>query len=302
MADVRKKQRVIAGAGLAAGLVAGGGAGLLIGASSGSAGAAGPAVAAAVTDPTTPSSGDTTTGSSDTPSPRPTVDREQRIREQLQPLVDDGTITAAQLDAIVAKLATAPGPGAVGGHDSRGGPGRDGGPEIRRRLLVDLDTVATTLGMTPEEVRTALRDGTTLQALAESKGKTAQDVIDALVAATKAQLDEQVSAGDLTQAEADTRLAEATTRITGLVTNGFPAGMPDGPGHRRGKPGDSSDPRRDATVHPRFDAVDHHRLTATDRARSDGALLPPRLIGPGRDRPGWSMAGRVRDTSAAPAE
>ena len=246
---MRKKQRVIAGASLAAGLVAGGGAGLIVGASAGSVGASS-AAPAVVTDPTTPTSdpsgstGDTGT-SGDTDAPKPAADREQRVRALLQPLVDDGTITAAQLDAIVAKLATAE---PVKGFGDHGGPGRRGG--IAR---IDVDTVATVLGISADDVRTALRDGTTLKALAESKGKTAQDVIDAIVAATKAELDQRVADGSVTQAEADTKLAEATTRITEVVDNGFASGLPDGPdgprGDRRpgGRPGKPVAPSTDAT-------------------------------------------------------
>jgi hypothetical protein len=232
---VRKKQRVIAGASLAAGLVAGGGAGLIVGASSGSAGASG-ATPAAVTDPTTPPSDTTgstgTTGSSGSSGDtKPAADREQRLRDLLQPLVDDGTITAAQLDAIVAKLATAEPAKGFGDH----GPGRRGGGIAR----LDIDAVATALGMTADDVRTALRDGTTLKALAESKGKTDKDVIDVLVATTKQQLDAKVADGSMTQTEADAKLAEATSRITDMVDNGFATGFPGMPGehggdHRRG--------------------------------------------------------------------
>jgi hypothetical protein len=233
---VRKKQRVIVGASLAAGLVAGGGAGLIVGASSGSAGASG-ATPAAVTDPTTPPSdttGSTSTSGSSGPTgstgstgdTKPAADREQRLRDLLQPLVDDGTITAAQLDAIVAKLATAEPTKGFGDH----GPGRRGGGIA----WVDVDAVATALGMTSDDVRTALRDGTTLKALAESKGKTDKDVIDVLVAATKQQLDAKVADGSMTQAEADAKLAEATSRITDMVDNGFATAFPGMPGERGG--------------------------------------------------------------------
>lgn len=250
---MKKKQRVIAGATLAAGLVAGGGAGVIIGASSGSAGAA--PVVAVTEPPTTAGSSDPsgTTPAPPTPdapkpaadAPKPTADREQRVRDLLQPLVDDGTITAAQLDAIVAKLATAEPGGKDGGRP--GGTGRPGGlggiGGLGRILDAGVDTVATTLGISADDVRAALRDGTTLKALAEAHGKTAQDVIDALVAATKTQLDAKVADGSMTQAEADTALAAATIGIPALVNNGIPArfpGRPDG-GHRGDKPAPSTD-------------------------------------------------------------
>ena len=75
-------------------------------------------------------------------------------------------------------------------------------------------------------MRTALKDGQTLAELAVSKGKTAQDVIDAIVADAKTHLDTAVTDGKLTQAQADTMLTELTTRVTDFVNNGFPAGGP----------------------------------------------------------------------------
>ncbi len=113
---------------------------------------------------------------------------------------------------------------------ARASAGRDGPAAIGQILGADLDTVATTLGISSDDVRAALRDGTTLKALAESKGKTAQDVIDALVASTKSQLDAKVADGSLTQAEADAMLAAATTGITEIVDNGMPKGFPGRPG------------------------------------------------------------------------
>jgi hypothetical protein len=87
-----------------------------------------------------------------------------------------------------------------------------------------LETVATTLGLTADEVRTAIEGGQTIAQLAEANGKTAQDVIDALVAEVKTHLDEEVAAGEHTQAEADARLAAATTQITDFVNNTQTAG------------------------------------------------------------------------------
>ena len=58
--------------------------------------------------------------------------------------------------------------------------------------------------------------------MAEAQGVDVQAVIDAMVAGVKEHLDEKVASGDLTQAEADERLAEATERITDLANNGRP--------------------------------------------------------------------------------
>lgn len=109
--------------------------------------------------------------------------------------------------------------GMRGGRDGRG----MGGPFAR------LDIVATTLGLTEDEVRAAVEGGTTLAELAEANDSSAQELIDALVAEVKAHFDAEVASGEHTQADADARLAEATTAITEFVDNTQEA-MRKGPG------------------------------------------------------------------------
>ena len=106
----------------------------------------------------------------------------------------------------------------------------------------DLDAAAEVLGLTLDDLRTALRDGTSLADLAEQKGIDQQKVIDALVAGVKSHLDQAVADGKLTQAEADERLQGATERITKLVTEGFSAG---GWGHGPGNGDGSGQPGTD---------------------------------------------------------
>ncbi|MEZ5139777.1 MAG: hypothetical protein R2711_13740 [Acidimicrobiales bacterium] len=113
-----------------------------------------------------------------------------------------------------------------------GGPGR-GGPGGRGP---GLDAAAEALGVTADELRTELQDGKTLADVAEAKGVDQQTVIDAMVADLKAHLDEEVASGEHTQEEADQRLADATERITTMVTEGMPAGGPGG--HGPGAPDD----------------------------------------------------------------
>lgn len=222
-------------AGLAAGLLAGTGAGLIL-ELSGSANAASSVVAVAGADDTGTDSTDGTDTGTGTDAARP--DPGQRLAEVLQPLVDDGTLTPAQLDAVTAALQAAGPMGHVGPADGRGGPGMGRGG-------ANLDVVASTLGLTADEVRTAIEGGQTIADLAAANGSSADNVIDALVAALKTHLDEEVAAGDHTQAEADQILADATTRITDFVNNTQAAGPmggeggrgPGGPGQR---PGDAN--------------------------------------------------------------
>ena len=74
--------------------------------------------------------------------------------------------------------------------------------------------------------------------VAKAKGVDITKVTDALVAEFKAHLDEEVASGEHTQAEADAKLAEFTTRVADMVNNVRPAGGPEGRGPRgHGGPG-----------------------------------------------------------------
>lgn len=215
--------------GLLAGLVAGTGAGLVLQQTGLAGAAAAPAVAVVEDDIGTDDTG-TTGADADRPDPG------TRLTEVLQPLVDDGTLTADQLTAVVDALVDARpgdggrGPGGPGGHGGhghgRGGPG--------------LDAAATALGITTDELRTALSDGTTtIAAVAAERGVDVQTVIDAMVAEVSAHLADEVAEGDLTQDEADARLAEVTTRITEMVNTARPA-RPDVTGSST-DPGDTAE-------------------------------------------------------------
>lgn len=193
-------------AGLTAGLVAGSGAGLIL-SQSGFAGASNaPAIVATVGD----STGTGTTADQGRPDPS------TRIAEVLQPLVDNGTLSQAQLDTVVQTLVDNLPRGGRGDHGGRGD--RDG----RGHRGEHLESAATVLGMTADELRTELKAGTTIAQVAADQGVDVQDVIDALVAGAKAHLDEEVASGEHTQAEADAKLAEITARITDRVNNGKP--------------------------------------------------------------------------------
>jgi len=89
-------------------------------------------------------------------------------------------------------------------------------------------TLAQELGMTPAEIGKALRSGQTLEEIAQAHGKTVQDVVDAIIAAEKARLDQAVADGKLTQEEADAILdridkkADAWTRMDGALMGNRP--------------------------------------------------------------------------------
>ncbi len=228
--STNKKKKLIT-TGLLAGLVAGGGAGMIL-TSTGFAGASssGAAAVTAVDDSTPTDAGTTGTGD---PGDRP--DGSTRLADVLQPLVDDGTITADQLTAIVSTLEAARpmgGPGDGMGPGGRGMGGRGMGGE-------GLTAVADALGLTVDELRTSLQDGQTLAEVAAAQGVDAQTVIDTLVVAAGEHLAEEVTEGDMTQDEADAKLAEITTRITDAVNNGGPIGGGRGDHGPRGPMGGS---------------------------------------------------------------
>lgn len=128
--------------------------------------------------------------------------RADRISEALSGLVDDGTITSEQADAVAATLAER-------GH-----------PALRHLRGQTLDAAANTLGMTETEVREALRDGSTLAELATDQDVEVQAVVDALVTEVTSELDDAVAAERITQERADEIAATLPERITDLVENG----------------------------------------------------------------------------------
>jgi hypothetical protein len=121
-------------------------------------------------------------------------------------------ITKAQADALKARvqageynvLTRGPGgrgPGQMGGQDGRGDRG-PGGPAL-------MDATAKALGLSSEELRTQVQSGKTITEIAAAKKVDLKTVQAAVLAAFKTQLEADVKAGKLTQAQADERLKAA---------------------------------------------------------------------------------------------
>jgi polyhydroxyalkanoate synthesis regulator phasin len=142
----------------------------------------------------------------------------------LDSLVAKGTITQAQADEILAALQSARPAYGFG----RRGFGHGFG---------NLDAAAQALGVTADELRSALQGGKNLADVAKEKGVDVSKVVDTLVAELKAHLAEEVKSGGHTQAEADQILAEAKTRIQDFVNGKAPAGGPGFGGPGFGGPG-----------------------------------------------------------------
>ncbi|MEY2476457.1 MAG: hypothetical protein QOG87_1772 [Actinomycetota bacterium] len=122
-----------------------------------------------------------------------------------------GTSGAQEAPTTTAPADTAPLP------EGRGGPGGCFGGGH------GLDAAATALGMTDEELRTELQAGKTIAQVAQAENVDVQKVIDAMVAATNAHIDQAVADGRLTQAEADAKKADVVERTTTKVNEGRPA-------------------------------------------------------------------------------
>ena len=182
--------------GLAAGLAAGSIAGLVI---------AVPSISGAQTSTTTATATD---------SARP--DPATHINEVLKPLVDAGTITQAQADAVSGAL--------VADHEARGehGPGEGKGPRS--------EVLAQALGMSTDDLHTAVESGKTIAQVAADQGVDVQVVIDALTAEMTNHIADEVSSGEITQEEADAKLADLETRVTDMVNNPRPDDGGRGPG------------------------------------------------------------------------
>lgn len=133
----------------------------------------------------------------------------RHLRDLLQELVDDGTLTSAQADAVAEHL--------IANRPERGDHGRHHrGPNA----AFDGEVVAGLLGIDVETLRSELRAGKTVAAIATEQGVDVATVIAALVDEAESHLDLSVENGRLTQEEADARLANITERITDRVNNG----------------------------------------------------------------------------------
>jgi hypothetical protein len=91
------------------------------------------------------------------------------------------------------------------------------------------DDIAEVLGLTADELKTELQGDKTLAMIASEQNVDADAVVNAIVEANKAKLDEQLSEGKLTQEAYDSRVASLREQANKLI-NGEWKGRPDGKG------------------------------------------------------------------------
>src|SRR4029079_9196921 len=113
-----------------------------------------------------------------------------------------------------------------------GGPGFGHGP---RGAHPDLGVVASTIGISEDDLRTALQGGQSIADIAKAHNVDPQAVIDALVADASKHLDQAVADGKLTQEQADQMKADLPQRMADFVTTAAMAG--GCPGMGGGGPG-----------------------------------------------------------------
>ena len=159
--------------------------------------------------------------------------------------LQQGKITQAEATALKARIAA----GDVGVlFGGRGGPGGPGGARVDGLQNAMLDAAAAKLSITRDVLTAQLRSGQTLAQLAAAHNTTEKAVVDAALAAAKTKLAAAVTAGTITQAQADAIYAQLQARGAQLFTPGGHGGH-GGPGGTQA-PGGQRQPRTTATPAP----------------------------------------------------
>ena len=126
---------------------------------------------------------------------------------------------AAALAAAIAGGVLVATTGAASAHGF-GGFGGFGG-----RGLIDLDVAAEALGVTDDELEDALEeDDTSVADVAAARNVDVQTVVDALVAAANARIDDEVADGDLDAEDAAELKEDAADRIEDSIDDDFDGG------------------------------------------------------------------------------
>ena len=169
-----------------------------------------------------------------------------KAQADLAAAVKAGKLTQAQSDTISSHLtqtvtAVVNGTLPKGVHPGGGGFGHGPGPG-RGGIVGDyLSTVTTYLGISAQTLKSDLQSGKSLAQIADSTaGRSSAGLVQALVAETQSKLSAAVTAGKLTQVQADALSSNLTQRITALVNGTPPAhaygGAPGGWGKQGGMP------------------------------------------------------------------
>jgi uncharacterized protein YidB (DUF937 family) len=167
---------------------------------------------------------------------------EQALKNRIDAAVKDGRLTTEQGDAMKNRISSAAFPLFIGpGFDRASRPHRGFGHHWGR----DLDAAAAYLGLTEAQLDAALESGKSLAQVAKEKGKSADKLVDALVAAATKRVDQAVTDGRLTKTQRDKIVADVKEWTTAIVNGTAP---PEGFRFRRHRDGHGffpGGPRRD---------------------------------------------------------
>jgi len=157
----------------------------------------------------------------------------QGILERLAPLVEDGTISESQAEAVAEHLAR-------GMRPHRPGHGLDA-----------LRAVVEFLGLEGDDLREAFEDGMTLAELAEANGSSGAELVGFLVGLVDERLSQAVADGKITEEQKAEALTKAEARFTELVDKEVHRPRPGDRPHDRPR-----DQRRDHRPLPRGSGAD----------------------------------------------
>lgn len=129
--------------------------------------------------------------------------------------------------------------------DGGGGPGDHHGRGDHHGLRGATDELATVLGLSSDDLWSQLAAGKTLGEIADAQGVSRSTVADTLTKRLADHLADEVAEGDLTQSEADSKLAAAKDAVASMIDQGWgdwAGGMGKGGGmgprwHDHGGPG-----------------------------------------------------------------
>ena len=142
----------------------------------------------------------------------------------------EGAAKLAEMTSRIDTMLTTAGLPARGPHGKGGPEGKGGGKFMSA-------TLATTLKLTQEELKTQLHSGKSIADVAKAQSVDIADVKTVLTSDFTAHLAEEVTSGKHTQAEADAKLAEFKTNLDTMVNRVGPAGGMKGEGRGHGPRG-----------------------------------------------------------------
>jgi hypothetical protein len=130
------------------------------------------------------------------------------LENRVDAAVAAGRLTKAQGDELKQRIES-------GDVPLFGGPGH--GFHERGALFGGLDAAASYLGLTEDQLRAQFQNGKSLADVAKAQGKSVDGLIQAIVGDAKKKLNAAVSAGRLTQTQADSILAGLKARVSDFV-------------------------------------------------------------------------------------